>query len=289
MPKADWSISVIDGSVFKELEDFQVQVGDQTILVDNEFFGVQYNPEENYVFEILISGIKECLDEPINNSIEVRNYLTSFEDLFQRIAAATQTLTLNEQTYDKAAYFTADGQVDQDILQKTFEQNAFIIANAKDGNYVFDTKTGISCHSLLNSQKKLRLLAEGIFISNENGLDGKPIWKTGITADNYILSRHAHDIRHQTLSLCKTIQYSIITDIKTILTLHIAAGIQNIENIHSHIKLGSGRLTPRHIQLQALGFCLFKFFFQLTFQCQQLFSAQFLICFHMVTSSFYPC
>ena len=183
MPKADWSISVIDGSVFKELEDFQVQVGDQTILVDNEFFGVQYNPEENYVFEILISGIKECLDEPINNSIEVRNYLTSFEDLFQRIAAATQTLTLNEQTYDKAAYFTADGQVDQDILQKTFEQNAFIIANAKDGNYVFDTKTGISCHSLLNSQKKLRLLAEGIFISNENGLDGKPIWKTGITAD----------------------------------------------------------------------------------------------------------
>lgn len=183
MPKADWSISVIDGSVFKELEDFQVQVGDQTILVDNEFFGIQYNPEENYVFEILISGIKECLDEPINNSIEVRNYLTSFEDLFQRIAAATQTLTLNEQTYDKAAYFTADGQVDQDILQKTFEQNAFIIANAKDGNYVFDTKTGISCHSLLNSQKKLRLLAEGIFISNENGLDGKPIWKTGITAD----------------------------------------------------------------------------------------------------------
>ena len=183
MPKADWSISVIDGSVFKELEDFQVQVGDQTILVDNEFFGVQYNPEENYVFEILISGIKECLDEPINNSIEVRNYLTSFEDLFQRIAAATQTLTLNEQTYDKAAYFTADGQVDQDILQKTFEQNGFIIANAKDGNYVFNTKTGISCHSLLNSQKKLRLLAEGIFISNENGLDGKPIWKTGITAD----------------------------------------------------------------------------------------------------------
>lgn len=183
MPKTDWTISVIDGSVFEELSDFKVEVGDQTILVDNEFFGIQSNPEENYVFEVLISGIKDCLDEPTENIIEVRNYLTSFEDIFQRIAAATQTLELNEQTYDKSAYFTADGQIDQDILQKTLTQNALILANSIDGTYVFDNKTGISCQSNVNSLKKMRIIADGIFIANSNGLDGEPEWKTGITAD----------------------------------------------------------------------------------------------------------
>jgi hypothetical protein len=182
MPRTEWAISVIDGSVFKELEDFQVQVGDQTILVDNEFFGVRQNSEENYVFEVLISGIRECLDEPIKNTIEIRNYLTSFEDMFQRIAAATQTLMLNEQTYNKGAYFTADKQVDQDILQKTLKENAFVLANARDNTYTLDN-SGLFLQSVANSMKKIRVLADGIFIANSNDINGNTQWKTGITAD----------------------------------------------------------------------------------------------------------
>ena len=182
MPATTWTIDVIDGSVLKDLEDFKFAVGDQTILVDNEFFGVEKNYAENYVFEVLISGIKENLEDGTKNQIEVRNYLTSFEDIFQRISAATQTLELNEQTYDKAAYFTKDGTVDENILQNTLLQNALTLANASDNSYVLN-ETGLSLQSLINPAKKMRAVADGIFFANSNGKDGQPQWKTGITAD----------------------------------------------------------------------------------------------------------
>lgn len=182
-PKLEWTIEVVDGSMATELEDFEFEVGDKTILVDNEFFGVEKNGEKNYVFEVLISGIKEGLDNATKNTIEVRNYNTSFEELFERISAATQTLELNEQTYNKSQYFTSDGELDADILQKTLLQNSLILANAADNSYVLD-ETGLSFQSLLNPNKKVRLLAEGLFLSNETDLKtGAPKWATGITAN----------------------------------------------------------------------------------------------------------
>jgi hypothetical protein len=182
-PQLEWTINVIDGSIATELENFEFEVGDKTILVDNEFFGIEKNGEENYVFEVLISGIKEGLDDATKNTIEVRNYNTSFEELFERISAATQTLELNEQTYNKSAYFTSDGELSADILQKTLIQNSLILANASDNSYILDN-SGLTLRSILNPRKQLRLIAEGLFLSNSTNLaTGAPEWKTGITAD----------------------------------------------------------------------------------------------------------
>lgn len=182
MPKATWSISVIDGSVVPEFEDFIFEVGDKTFLVDNDFFGISKDGEK-YIFDVLISQIEEGLDVPTKNKIEVRNYLTSFEDLFQRISAATQTLELNEQTYNKGAYFTANGEVDQNIFQKTLLQNSFTLSTADDNSWNLD-HTGLSLQSVINPAKKMRIVADGLFLSNSmNKLTGEPQWKTGITAD----------------------------------------------------------------------------------------------------------
>ena len=182
MPKATWSISVIDGSVVPEFEDFIFEVGDKTFLVDNDFFGISKD-DEKYIFDVLISQIAEGLDNPTKNKIEVRNYLTSFEDLFQRISAATQTLELNEQTYNKGAYFTANGEVDQNIFQKTLLQNSFTLSTADDNSWNLD-HTGLSLQSVINPAKKMRIVADGLFLSNSmNKLTGEPQWKTGITAD----------------------------------------------------------------------------------------------------------
>lgn len=182
MPKATWSISVIDGSVVPEFEDFIFEVGDKTFLVDNDFFGISKDGEK-YIFDVLISQIEEGLDDPTKNKIEVRNYLTSFEDLFQRISAATQTLELNEQTYNKGAYFTANGEVDQNIFQKTLLQNSFTLSTADDNSWNLD-HTGLSLQSVINPAKKMRIVADGLFLSNSmNKLTGEPQWKTGITAD----------------------------------------------------------------------------------------------------------
>lgn len=182
MPATSWAISVLDGSVIEELEDYKFSVGDMTFLVDNEFFDVEENAEENYTFEVLVSGIREYFDEPEKNEIELRNYLTSFEDLFQRISAAAQTLSLKEQVYDKAANFTSQGEIDKDILQKTLSDNNLVLANASDNSYLLDD-SGLTLQSIINPIKKTRILAEGIFISNSLNFMGEPEWKTGITAD----------------------------------------------------------------------------------------------------------
>ena len=181
MPQVEWNISVIDGSLIDGLKDFQFTVGDQTILVDNEFF--MKEPNENYQFKVLITGTREFLDNPISNVIEVRNFFTSFEDIFQRVAAATQTLELKEQTYNKAEYFTQDGQIDQSILQNSMLNNALILANSTDNSYVLDN-TGLHLQSVLNPAKQLRAIADGIFITNsKDPITGESKWMTGITAD----------------------------------------------------------------------------------------------------------
>lgn len=180
MPKVDWSIEVVDASLGEDFDVFKFEVGDQTFVVDDEFF--MKDPKQVYKFEVLISGIKDYLDMPTKNVIEVRNYRTSFEDIFQRISAATQTLELKEQTYDKAANFTNNGQVDQSIIQNTLLNNALILANATDNSYVLDN-TGLHLQSVINPSKKLRAIADGIFISNSVDSKGQPKWMTGITAD----------------------------------------------------------------------------------------------------------
>ena len=182
MPATSWTISVLDGSVIEELEDYQFSVGDMTFLVDNDFFNIEKNAEKNYTFEVLISGIKEFFDSPEKNEIELRNYLTSFEDLFQRITASAQTLNLKEQVYDKAAHFNTKGEIDTNIFQKTLSENALVLANTSDNSYTLDD-SGLTFQSLVNPVKKTRIIAEGMFIANSLNSVGEPEWKTGITAD----------------------------------------------------------------------------------------------------------
>ena len=181
-PKITWQINVIDGSATNDLQEFVFEVGDKTILVDDSFFFSNEEGVNNFTFEVLISGIKECFDIPEKNEIEVRNYTTSFEELFTRISAATQSLQLNEQTYNKSAYFTVNGEIDASILQKTLQNNALVLASSVDNTYTVDD-TGITVHKINNSNKQVRINAEGIFVASEVGDDGNPLWKTGITAD----------------------------------------------------------------------------------------------------------
>ena len=182
MPQTDWTISVLDGNAIRDLQDYVFEVGDQTVLTDNEFFRIENNPTQNYVFEVLISGIQENLDNALENKIEVRNYLTSFEDIFQRISAATQTVELKEHIYDQAAKVTSGNQIDQGIFQNTLLNNGLILANATDNSYKLDD-SGLTLQSKINPAKRMRIIADGIFISNSVDEAGNPKWRTGITAD----------------------------------------------------------------------------------------------------------
>ena len=68
-------------------------------MVKNIFPGTKRPYQE----EVIISEVSYSLDNPANNTIKVQNYKTRFEDLFQRVAAATQSLQYHEGKYDKAS------------------------------------------------------------------------------------------------------------------------------------------------------------------------------------------
>ena len=103
-PKITYTFSVIDVSGVEGYNFYEYKPGDKTWVQDTLFFGwtdpYKHNPVRE---EVIISEITSNLDDESKNTITVQNYKTQFEDLFKRIAAATQTIELNKGAYNRAA------------------------------------------------------------------------------------------------------------------------------------------------------------------------------------------
>ena len=102
-PKITYTFSVIDVSGVEGYNFYEYKPGDKTWVQDTLFFGwtdiYKHNPARE---EVIISEITANLDDESKNTITVQNYKTQFEDLFKRIAAATQTIELNKGAYNRA-------------------------------------------------------------------------------------------------------------------------------------------------------------------------------------------
>lgn len=102
-PKITYTFSVIDISGVEGYNFYEYKPGDKTWVQDTLFFGwtdkYKHNPVRE---EVVISEITSNLDDESKNTITVQNYKTQFEDLFQRITAATQTIELNKGAYNRA-------------------------------------------------------------------------------------------------------------------------------------------------------------------------------------------
>ena len=102
-PKITYTFSVIDVSGVEGYNFYEYKPGDKTWVQDTLFFGwtdpYKHNPVRE---EVIISEITSNLDDESKNTITVQNYKTQFEDLFKRIAAATQTIELNKGAYNRA-------------------------------------------------------------------------------------------------------------------------------------------------------------------------------------------
>lgn len=102
-PKVSYTFSIIDISNIEGYNFYEYQPGDKTWVQDTEFFGWTDKLKKNPVREeVIISEITSNLDDESKNTITVQNYKTQFEDLFKRIAAATQTIELNKGAYNRA-------------------------------------------------------------------------------------------------------------------------------------------------------------------------------------------
>lgn len=177
-PKVTYNINVIEISQVEGFEPYFFRVGDKTYMEDTEFFGWQQNGKP-YQEEIIVSEVSYNLDDPSKNTIKVQNFKTQFEDLFQRIAATTQSLQYHEGEYKRAASaINADGSINSSLLQNSLGNNSLILKNAKEESVYWD-ETGITISNFVNPNNIVRLVSGGIVLSSDGGRN----WTTGITGE----------------------------------------------------------------------------------------------------------
>lgn len=176
-PQIKYTINVIEVSEIEEYEPYVFSIGDKTYMEDTEFFGWD-SKARPYKEEIIISEVTYNLDDPSKNTIRVQNYKTQFEDLFQRIAAETQSLQYSTGEYKRAANaITQDYILDGVLMQNSLKNNNLVIQNALNQAVVWDD-TGISISNSRNPNEIVRLTSNGIVLTR----DGGQTWETGITA-----------------------------------------------------------------------------------------------------------
>lgn len=189
-PKVNYVIDVIELSQVEGYENYRFSVGDKTTIEDTEFFGWVLvdglkTPRKE---EVIVSETTIEFDSPEKNKIKVQNYKTQFEDLFQRMAATTQSIEYSTGEYNKVATIVEpNGTISVDTLQNSFSNNAFILSNAKDQSVVWD-ESGITTINLKNPSEIVRIVSGGVFVSTDGGIS----WNTGLTGRginaNYITS-----------------------------------------------------------------------------------------------------
>lgn len=178
-PKVSYEIKVVEISEIEGYENYSFDAGDKTYIEDPDFFG--YKVEEfpgglvvktPIKEDVVVSEVEWHLDEPQNNIITVQNYKTQFEDLFQRISAAVQSLTYNQASYTRAAsILDTNGRIKAGILAKSL--NAIAGSQGYDlisNGIIRIVEDGILVQDLTNTGNSLIIKSGGISLSTDGGM-----------------------------------------------------------------------------------------------------------------------
>ena len=131
-------------------------------------------------FENVLGYIAELnldLDHPWEDTIDVKNYKTKFEDLFTKIVASTEQMKANATVYNKAAAaFNFAGGIKSGTLNDALSATSLSLAFTK-GNLTIDDKEGIRAES---QDGIVMMNGGGIFCATEKNNSGDWIWNSGI-------------------------------------------------------------------------------------------------------------
>ncbi len=178
-PQLSYNINVLRLSRMEEFSSKVFELGDICYIQDREFFGYLADKITPYKEKILVSKVSTFFDQPEKDVLTVQNYKTRFDDLFQRIAASSQSLQYAEGAYQRAADgISSDGTIDSSLLQNTFDQNESLVLSSSNQDVVWDD-TGITVTDKTDTASKTKILAGGIFITDDGGIT----WKNAIRGD----------------------------------------------------------------------------------------------------------
>ena len=129
--------------------------------------------------EVIVSEAEWHLDNTSENSITIQNYRTQFDDLFQRMAAAVQSVEYNTPSYSRAASILDEsGFINSGLLLKSLNELTAGVALSGDGT-ITTTEDGIVIKDLLDPLRQMKLAGGGL----KTSLDGGYNWDTVITAE----------------------------------------------------------------------------------------------------------
>lgn len=170
-PKVTYSFTPLDLKYLEGYEDFDFQVAHKTYVEDVEMFGYRIvdNLRTPVRETVVVTELTQNLDDPTKNQIKIQNYKSHFEDLFQRITAATQSLEYHSGEYAKAAgAMTTEGEISQDTMQRSLANAAYVIQNSRDQSVVWD-ETGLQATKLNDPLQITRLTSSGLIVSADGG------------------------------------------------------------------------------------------------------------------------
>lgn len=174
IPKITYNISVVDLAVLDS--DYIFNIADTTYIEDIETFGINLKTGLPNRLKVIISGITYDLDIPSQNSIEIQNYTSQFEDLFQQVTASVQSLSFNENIYKRSSNFTSTQNVSGESLQGGLSENQLTLLETDENNLQLD-HTGQHGSDINNHNNKYKLNGQGLFFSNNGGQS----WNVGVT------------------------------------------------------------------------------------------------------------
>ena len=178
-PQIEYQIDIMRLNSLEDFSSKKFNIGDICYIQDREFFGYCTDNITPYKLKITINEITSFFDQPEKDTIKVQNYKTQFDDLFQRITATTQSLQYAQGTYNKtASVINSDKTFNFDLLQETFDNNQDLILNSSNQQVTWDS-TGITVVDNNNTGSKVKLMAGGLFVTNDGGIT----WKNAVRGD----------------------------------------------------------------------------------------------------------
>ena len=178
-PRLQYEINVMRLTALEDFSSKTFNTGDICYIQDKEFFGYGDDGVTPYKLQIVISEITSYFDSPEKDTIKVQNYKSQFDDLFKRIVATTQSLQYAQGQYNRAAsVINTDKTLSFDLLQDTFDYNENLVLNASNQQVTWDS-TGITITDDRDAALRLRMMAGGIFVTN----DGGQTWKNAVRGD----------------------------------------------------------------------------------------------------------
>lgn len=182
IPKVSYNISLIDIGSLPEYEDYTFNIADTTYVEDVGMFGVNEVTGLPNRLKTIVSEITDNLDTN-QESINVQNFTTQFDDLFKQVTASVQSLQFNENIYKRSSNFTSNHNISNSSLQGALDTNSLTLINTDENNINIDA-TGQSGSDLNNHSNKYKLDGQGMKFSNDGGENWNiGVGPSGINAD----------------------------------------------------------------------------------------------------------